>query len=235
MTVGAGRPDGRPPKACAGAAGAFAGIRSGSFESRLPTSIVICGSTSFSGTCADTSSTIRGRMFCRTQSTTNLFGASNFSCPSFPTACRGRTQVLNCCSATSASRWRRQRFQSSSALDITGRGYSGRGSGRRVYNERHTRDSTFDPSRSLTSLTGIAKLCGSSRKTAHICLSGRFRHEAHLSAEHHPPQSHPRFPCAYGDEEGPAGPRTPPRQGPQAHHPVIGTRHSRAALGNTLL
>src|SRR5690606_7122712 len=46
----------------------------------------------------------------RTQSRTNLFGASSRNTPSSSMACRGRIQVLNCCCESSPSRRSRHIF-----------------------------------------------------------------------------------------------------------------------------
>ena len=91
------------------AAGA-AGVAASASRGREPTSMITCWLPE-PDSCA-ASSTIREYRFCWTQSTTKRFGASRRRTPSESTACRGRTQVLNCCSGTSPSSWRRQRCQS---------------------------------------------------------------------------------------------------------------------------
>jgi hypothetical protein len=45
---------------------------------------------------------------------------------------------------------------------------------------------------------------------------GRESHEAHVSAQHPPPQPDPRFPCPHGVKERPSRPEASARQGAQA-------------------
>ena len=43
-------------------------------------------------------------------------------------------------------------------------------------------------------------------------------------------RAHPRLPGAHGDQERPAGPEAPPRQGPQAPHGFLASRNAAASL-----
>src|SRR5450755_4218917 len=79
---------------------------------RVPTSSTTSGTDPSAN--SRINSLIRGSELSPSHSITYRFGASSFSSPTLSIACRGRTQVLNCCIGSSLSSMRRQRFHSDS-------------------------------------------------------------------------------------------------------------------------